>query len=60
MPSILGGGEVGNVRPILGPDGNLDHVQGGGIELSIHHFSSCGIAWINGLEAILDDSPQFI
>jgi hypothetical protein len=58
FPSFLGGGEMLDMRQVLGPNGNLDHVKSGCIELAINHFSSCQVVGVHGLESFFNNSPK--
>jgi hypothetical protein len=58
FPSFFGGGEMLDMWQVLGPNGNLDHVKSGCIELAINHFSSCQVVGIHGLESFFNNSPK--
>ena len=59
IPSFFGGVEMTNVSLIFGGHGRMDHVQCGGIELLVHHFSSCRVLWVEANESFFNDPPQF-
>jgi hypothetical protein len=58
LPSFFGGGEVLDVRQVLRPNGNLDHMKSGCIELAIDRLSSCQVVGIHSLESFFNNPPK--
>src|SRR4051812_18578980 len=53
IPCSLGGVELANVSKILWSQSLLNHPQSRGIELLVHHFTSCQLLWVIWREPIL-------